>query len=352
MKTEELLFELIHIALTGKGCLSVSPSTKKWEELFLIATKQGVTGLGFLAIKKLTMQSQMPPDKVFYQWLAAVAQVGSNYDLVTALANKLSAQFKEAGIKVLEMKGRGLAEYYPDVRLRVFGDLDIYSISEKQRIDELLRAMSVDFDNGFFRHTQCWVDGVMVENHQTITDTKGQRRLARLEVYLSSLAAAHLARQPLGGLYQSEETFLMIHFLYHAQNDFLASRLTMKFLAEWCLLMEHRREMPLAVLSESIKKYDLLQIATYISALCINRLGLRESLLPVCVAENLKNVKPELLQKFEEDVMNSDYLGYPGDTLSERTRRGWHVYKNRWKLSGVLGISVWDYLWGKVRAAM
>ena len=348
----QLLFELIGVALGLRPCLSNVPTREDWLDLEALAIKHGVTGLGFLALKQLEKKKQLPPDDVKQKWLASAVQVEMNYERLSKLAEKLHEQFAEAGIKVLEMKGRSIAKYYPQTTLRVFGDIDIYSVGEKKRIDDLLKAICSNFDDDFYRHSECKIDGILVENHRFITDVRGQQRWVKLEEHLQNLASIRLATAPTGGLYQPDELFVFTHFLYHAQSHFIYERLTVKFMAEWCLLLHNRNELPLILLSENIKHYGLLPMATYLSALCIKRLMLNENLLPQCVTDNLKNVRQDLLERMESDMMDSDYHGFQQDTLHDRIMRSVEIFKRRWKLEGILGISVWSFLLDKMFATL
>ena len=344
---QELVPELIKVALGRQETLSRVPSENEWKEMLKTACSQGVSGFGFIALKKLEKQNQRSADEVKQQWLGAATQVAMNQEKIAAVANRLSYQFKEAGIKVLELKGRSLAKYYPEPILRSFGDLDIYSVSEQNRVDDLLRAIGKDFDGSYYRHSECRVNGIEIENHRFVTDVRGQRRWEKLEGYLRSLAVARLAHEPTGGLYQPDEMFTMLHFLYHAEIHFLYEQITVKFLAEWCLLLMNRKEASMVLLSENIEKYGLLPFATYLSAACIRPLGLQETLLPECVARNLKRVKSELLERFVGDMFSTEYFKHTSDSLSDRVKRGLDLLGRRWKLEGVLNISVWQFVWEK-----
>lgn len=73
-----LLFELIRVAVDNQVCLSRTPKVKEWQELYAVAKKQSLVGICFAGVQKLQAQRQAPNswgheqgELLYLQWMGS-----------------------------------------------------------------------------------------------------------------------------------------------------------------------------------------------------------------------------------------------------------------------------------------
>lgn len=144
---ENLLFELIQIALGNKDRLSHNPSKEEWENLFLDAQKQSVVGIAFEGVQKLP-KDQWPPQVLLFKWIGTTEIIKQRNALLDKQCAKLQKRFAEAGIKTSILKGQGVARYYTNTNstnstndlssLRQPGDIDVYVDCGRKRLFKIV----------------------------------------------------------------------------------------------------------------------------------------------------------------------------------------------------------------------
>ncbi len=324
--------------------------------LYPLSQTQGVLGIAFQGLRKAMQEQGIDKtqlgdsSKMFNKWFASTASIILHHDKILLLQNKLSVCLQEVGIRAVILKGLSISVYYDDNNLRCFGDLDIFSPTDFQRIDDILKPISTYFSIDYYRHSECKVDGVMVENHRYLTDVRGQSRFYKLENFLHHEASSILAVAPTGGLYYPNECFTFVFFVYHALSHFLYEKLSLKFLVDWCLMLKGRKEISLDVLDEKLKEFGLMRFAAAMTALCVEKLGLQEDYVPKDLLVEVKALNPALIEKFEEDIFEDDYEKFSTNSLKDRIVRGKEFYKKRWKIMWFLNTSTTAFLWEKMEA--
>lgn len=325
-------------------------------KVYSLSLTQGVSGIAFQGLRKAMQEHGIEKiqlgdsDKIFNKWFASTASIILHHDKILRLQNKLSEYLKELGIRAIVLKGLSISVYYEDNHLRCFGDLDIFSPSDFQRINEILKPISTYFSLEYYRHSECKVDGVMVENHRYLTDVRGESRLHKLENFLHHEASSNLDVILTGGLYYPNECFTFVFFIYHALSHFLYEKLSMRFLVDWCMMLKGRKEIALDVLDEKLKEFCLMRFTAVMTAICIERLGLSEEHVPQGVLSEIETLDRPTIERFEEDMYKMDYVGFSSNSLKDRIKRGIEFYRKRWKIKEYLGVSATTFLWEKVKA--
>ncbi len=105
---------------------------------------------------------------------------------------KAWSALEEAGIKAVLMKGLGLAQYYPAVEQRQWGDIDLYVGPEQYHpACAVMRAtfpeaLKFDEELDHYKHYNLIADGVSIEVHRVtmgMMHPRDVRRYARMEQY-------------------------------------------------------------------------------------------------------------------------------------------------------------------------
>lgn len=125
----KLLFELLKISVGLCRRLSQIPTVKDWQEAFSFASMHTLLGVCFYSIQKLPKEQIVSlPLPLKMQWLATVAKIQRQNELINHRCVELQHTLSVSGFRTYIMKGQGNAAlYYSDLcYLRQCGDIDIY----------------------------------------------------------------------------------------------------------------------------------------------------------------------------------------------------------------------------------
>lgn len=195
-----------------------------WDRLLDLAQEQGLTAWVWDGIGKLPAEQQ-PPRQGRINWGLSAQEVTDGYDHYRQVLGDLIALCQKNGIRLLLLKGFGLAELYPNPRLRSFGDIDVYAFGDFEKLNALLGG-SNRTTNGM--HTELTFEGVMVENHKIVTPTYTRKYRLANRYIMSSLPKAI----PMEGGYcilcaEANLVYLLMHSLTHMSwnsSNFLPMR--------------------------------------------------------------------------------------------------------------------------------
>ncbi len=169
-------FSLLKSGLWEKEMLApyIFPlSGEEWQAVYQESVRQTVQGIVFRGLSFLSSES-FPPEQVFLQWLAQVAQIEDNNVRSEREIVKLQRFFADAGIKIVLKKGQSVATLYEEPRLRVCGDIDLYftSIADYHRAGHLIRSRGIDIHKRPDGSQEYVWNGIIVEHHSTLIDLK------------------------------------------------------------------------------------------------------------------------------------------------------------------------------------
>ena len=350
-----LLYNLLKLAVSDNDSSLILENSCS-AKVYSLAVSQGIVGIAFVGLRKymeihgIKKENLGESVKAYERWFATAASIILNHDKISHLQGKMSKYLQEEGIKALVLKGLSISKYYDNASLRCFGDLDIYSPTDYDKLDKVLKSISTNFSVDYYRHSECMVNGVMVENHRYLTDVRGQSRFYKLENFLQDEASASLASIVDGGLYYANECFSFVFFVYHALSHFLYEKLSLKFLVDWCVMLKGRNELADDVLDQKLNEFGLMHFAATMTALCVDRLGLQEVFVPKLLLTESKSIKQDLLDRFEDDMFVQEYEKFSSNSLQDRFKRGKEFYKKSWKIKEFLNVSTTAFLWEKICA--
>lgn len=317
---------------------------------------QGVSAMafeGFLKGKDVWPKDMEKEYKsVRLEWLGETYAVVNAYKVMTDVENYISDKLKEKGIKALVLKGSAYAKYYDTPEFRQYGDIDIYSPTEFERIDAILKEIGEKYYMEYYRHSHCEVKGVTIENHIYLTDARWKKKWMPLELFLSKDAKEFIRGVNSVGLFTPDDTFAVIFYLYHTLAHLAYEHINVRFLLDWYYLLVHSKNLDEQVLAEIMHQFELERIAGIVTGLCIKRLGLNEDVIPVCLLDASKQVKPDLLGKVEEDMFDTTHEGFSTNSLKDRIKRIFTFYRYRWKITDLLGMSFTSFIWSKITSIL
>jgi hypothetical protein len=349
VKTYNLLYKLIRCSL-GED-IKIDVAGTQTEKIMNLSIRQGVSLIAFDGFQKAyNNERNANSEFVKLQWIGQSIQSENTNKLILAVQQQISNQLKQNGIKALVLKGSALANYYDTPDFRQYGDIDIYSPTEFEKIDDILKSIGTNYDLECYRHSHCQVKGITVENHIYLTDARWKKKWAGLEDYLSKLASKNLLEQEEYGLGYPDEMFTIVFFVYHALAHFVYEQLSVRFLVDWYYLLKSKNDLDYALLETKLNEFGLMPLTGALTALCIKRLGMDENLVPKYMIDAARNITPSLLKKFEDDMFDESHSGFTTNSLKDRIARLSKFYQYRWKIEEFYGISLLRFIWSKVVA--
>lgn len=167
---EKILLDLLRISLWHAEPIEgyTNLSEERWMEIYRLSGEQGVRSLALEGVSDLPSTWQ-PQEELLLTWSVNAAFVEKRQSENSKALMKLSELLQKEKIRLLVLKGKALALYYPNPEQREYGDIDIYLFGQKKKGDHLLQKYGQCIKN-MPKHTTFLFEQVLVENHRTFTD--------------------------------------------------------------------------------------------------------------------------------------------------------------------------------------
>lgn len=342
----KVLFRLIRIAL-GNDSYNIPLDDVNWYELIDLSYSQGVASIAVDGLQKLydaNPELELTLDNpelenLKYEWFGTTFSDEQNFSNIKSTAQEISVRLRELGIKALLVKGLSYASYYPIPEHRAFGDIDIFSPSSYQEIDDNLRGVADNFSVEYYRHSHCSLNGIAIENHKHLCDIRGQKRWVKLEKELALYADEVLSSKKEGGLYFPDSKLSILFFLYHAQSHLVFESISLRFLTDWAMILRGEKELLASGwFRESISRFGLEKITGVLTSLCIKYLGVDRNGLPECITLCADSIEETLESKVVRDIFRKDKEGFGDSSIRSRLRRALVMFDRGWKYREFLGV--------------
>lgn len=347
-----ILFWLLRIALGNKAECMIH-SEIDWRKVFDFSFSQGVAALAVDGLQKycehnpkVELGLDLPElEDLKYEWFGSVFTAEQDHFNISSVVRKLSDRLKDSGVKAMLVKGLSYASYYPIPEHRNFGDIDIFSPTSYESVNEALKPISEGFNLDYYRHSHCSVDGIKIENHRHLCDIRGQKRWQLLEQEIARYAEETLAVEKEGGLYFPDSRLSILFFLYHAQNHFVFESISLRFLTDWAMILQKEKELlSSAWFSESIERFGLTKFAAVLTSLCVEHLGVEKEQLPECLQGLVENADKVLADNVLEDIFRKDGVGSINTTFASRMKLALSIFRKGWKYREFLGVGPFAFV--------
>ena len=137
---EEKFFQLLQIAVGNFPKVKVVILEDDWKMLYVLASKQSLTGVVISALDKLSNEGQKPPQGLLLQWIGEGEVIRKRSKTVDKHCEELSNWFKKSDIKSCVLKGQGVATLYQQPDYRQAGDIDIWVDAKRDNVVRLMRS--------------------------------------------------------------------------------------------------------------------------------------------------------------------------------------------------------------------
>lgn len=237
----------------------------KWKEVMNVAAVQGLSAIVFDGVKQLPKEC-CTDKKLLLQWYGQVCYQEKMYEHNWRVAQQISESWRKVGIDTYVIKGRSIAQYYPNPAHRYSCDLDVFIAEGWDRVCQLLEHQGVKLVYEVYKEVEFTIDKVYVECHRCITPYRGNMVLRKVETYLRNLlnesqkrpfAATTLLCPPL--------MFVIMLYIEHALGDLLHGHFSLKHVVDWIVL--RKQTFDFRVLEIRCKEFGFDRFLTLIESL-------------------------------------------------------------------------------------
>ena len=237
-------------------------SADEWTRLFKAAARQGQLAIAWDAVEKLQAEHgslcRGLSRETKIRWALSIKHIEEVHLRQREALKELAGIFAESGMRVMVLKGLGLAEMYPRPEHRECGDLDIYLFGDFEKGNEVMRKMGIAVEYDGTKHSKFYYKGIPVENHKNflnVTTTRVDKDLER--ELMRILQEQKCGTLDLGGITVDvpPPDFQMIFLTRHAITHFLASGLVLRHLYDFGIFYSaHAQEVDLDRIEKIFKR--------------------------------------------------------------------------------------------------
>lgn len=207
-----VMLELLRSAVLDRDPVLDPNVNVDWDDLMERASKQGILAWVYDGICRLPKEQQ-PPRQQRINWALSAQEIWDRYYKQKDVLADMVRVCDENDMRMLLLKGIGLAELYPKPESRPSGDIDVCFFDDFEKGNELFAEGEHEFNN---KHEGFDYKGVHVENHLKILDTDTPERIAiynYIEPYIKHSEITH------DGYYRlpviAEILYLLTHLYRH-----------------------------------------------------------------------------------------------------------------------------------------
>lgn len=352
MTSIEVLFYILSCVINGSALrpgrlTGLAPSV--WQEVYELASRQGLTAVCFEPIKNLPLEVT-PPREVTLKWLLHAMKVEKVMKQKASVCREFATLIHNKGLELMVLKGMAVADYYPQPYHREFGDLDCYvykrldascatnphngNISWSdgfERTNEVAKETGAKVECGHYKHSHIFYKGLEVENHCFSLPVRDSDNMKALERHLRRIVEKE-PPIPIGDSYllKPSPTFNALFLTAHAMTHFLYERIHLRHVMDWALFVSAEKD---NIDWDDFNYWSRLmhydRFVECLNVICNERLGCS---FPVTGSSAVKALAGRVL----DDIFTHDTLynkGFGRFRIRWELLRG--LWNNRWKFTSV-----------------
>lgn len=345
--SEELILHLISVSLFGRD-LDVSKLEKaNWPQVFSLACRHGVAAICFDAFERIPKELR-PGRSLLLQWMGVVNRIENDFEKKKIVLNEIVHHLENYGICVYLLKGGSVANYYPNPIHRPSTDLDIYLGDYFQEGNRILKNIGAIETESYHRHVSFAFNGVSVENHCMLSDTKGRKDNVLLENHLVEIAQSEM-RGKKGILFPSNR-FNALFIGWHNDSHFMFENITIRHLCDWAIMLCHGFiGIDMDEFMDYKQRCSFGKLVDVLTAMSIRWLHIQPELIPLPLMESANMVSGELVEKVFSYMVTSDWMEKDADRpLKIKIDLAKRMLRDEWKFREVYDMNVWRVLLSKM----
>lgn len=326
--SRETFLELVRLGVGHRG--KITSNQINWQEIYDLATQQGLLGVVIDGIERLP-NNQRPPQELLLEWIGEVLQSYEyRYDAYKSTIAEMAGFYNSHGYKMMVLKGFACSLDWPKPSHRPCGDIDIWQFGEYIKADALVsKEKRIRIDNSHQHHTVFNWGEFTVENHYDFNNVYHHKSSAELEKIFKELGKDDSYSIDVDGskVYIPSPNLHALFLLKHSLTDFAAFYVTLRQLLDWAFFIEkHTNEIDWKWLNEVMELYHMKEFFNCINAICVEELGFGASIF------NGVQFNPNLKEKVLNDILEPKYPREEPKFLIPRLLFKYRRWKgNAWK---------------------
>ena len=218
-----LLLELLSATLANRQLdeETVKEATEAdWQRCFDLALGQQVLAMTFPTMTRLAKDLR-PPFLLWSKWMAYAQNIAAQSKHKREVVRKMGGWLAEEGLATMIIKGFSLAALYPQPDLRESGDIDIYSGEDYAAVNACLEKHGLQVGREDGHHVHINIDGISVENHFALHNSRVKNGMEGPTEVLQRLAATDRRPTSLQGICFPNPTFTALFTALNTDTNLL-----------------------------------------------------------------------------------------------------------------------------------
>jgi len=217
------------------------------------------------------------PDDIKSQWQIYSNFSAKRFDAQLMALTQLSAILEAENVRMMVLKGIGLALCYPQPQLRECGDIDIFCYGDYDKVNEFVVSSGQDKNarETEEKHFGFEINGIEVENHRKFC-TENNRANIFVGKVLMEMSAEEPSQDPrLPGILFPSIQMGALHLVVHTLSHLWWSGITLRHLCDvTAYFRRHKADINFAQLRSVLAEAGLEKSAALMLGLCNRHLGL------------------------------------------------------------------------------
>lgn len=342
----QLLYELISATLCERPLAekdAQNVSDGDWQQCFELALSQQVLAMTFPVMSALDKRLR-PEFTLWSKWMAYAQSVDSQSRHKREVVRKIGSWLAEEGLTTSIIKGFSLSVLYPRPELRECGDVDIYSANDYESVNACLTKHGLSIGKPDGHHVHVTVDGVSVEHHFALCNSRVRHGMDGPVEALLRLAEKKQSTA-LPGICFPSPAFTSLFTGWHAYKHFLAEKIELRHVVDWALALRQLTAEESVTLHEAKGNARWSRFADTLTAIAVHRLHLPEEWFPQKELEAASEISPELEQKVWDDIIDSTHTPHGRTSNHRRLNIARRMLQNGWKYREFADVGAVVYLW-------
>lgn len=348
---ESILFELLKLALCDKQPnldIFEGLTANNWSEVITLSVEQGVQAIVFDGAMKLPCDIQ-PPRNLKLKWIVNVDVIEKRFEKYINSCAELVKIYAQSDIKVMVLKGIGLAYLYPVPHHREGGDIDIWLFGKYKQGNEVIEKHGIELRYEDKKHMVFYFNGIPIESHRTFLNSDMYKVDMKLEIALKKIIKSQqcdMIPLPLGEFaFAPAPTFNAIFLARHMVTHFYGG-IVVRHLCDWSVfLKKYYGKFDTQYVIEEFRKAGILELVAILSNICVKHLDLPKQFNPFESVES-----PKLEARIFKDILVVKKVvnsSNPFRIFIHKTNR---FCKSLWKAQLVHRVSKSYIIWKSIKS--
>lgn len=338
----DLLCDLIRATLCGSDLPTATED--EWQQCYDIALRQQVLAMVFPVVSGLSKERR-PSFTLWAKWMAYAQNVANQQGQKRAVLQTLGTWLADEGLQTMVIKGFSLAVLYPRPELRECGDIDIYSTVDYDMVNDVLSRHNIAVSKPDGHHVHLTVDGVRVEHHFALHNSRVRHDKQGPIEALQRLAATGQMSTQIPGIVFPNAVFTALFTAWHAHKHFVAEKIELRHVVDWALALKRLTAEEDAAMREAMDNTRWRRFADTLTAIALHRLKLPEEWFTRQEVERAESIDFKLEQRVWDDIMVSPHTASGRTTMHRRLNIARRMMQNRWKYREFADVGAGEFLW-------